>query len=396
MDLERIQQELRRADLDGWLFYDFRGSDPLGRRVLGLRPDLHTTRRWFCLVPAVGNPFRIVHRIERWALDGVPGSLIVYLTWRELHEALRVALQGMRRLALQYSPSAAIPYVSRVDAGTVELIRTLAPEVELVSSADLLQQFEATCSPEQYRSHCEAAQLLGILVQETFRELARRVEERGAVTEWEMQQFVLGWYRVHGMVTDHPPIVACGPNTADPHYWPTPERHAWIRPGDYVLLDVWARLDGPETIYADITWVAVVAESVPDEVAHLFDVVARARDEVVAFLKERMRRGEPVRGFEADDVARRVLREAGLAEFFIHRTGHSIHTSTHGNGANLDNLETRDERLLLPGTCFSVEPGVYLEGKWGVRSEINVFLHPNDAEVTGPEPQRQVLTLLPS
>lgn len=394
MDLTQIQGALQAAGIDGWLFYDFRGSDPLALRVLGIPSDLHTTRRWFYYVPAEGEPTRIVHRIEEWALDSLPGHKLVYLRWEELHDALRNALAGASRIAMQYSPLCAIPYISRVDGGTIELIRSLIPGVDIVSSGDLIQRFEATCTPEQYESHRRAADLLGRLVRETFDEVARRVRQRGESSEYEIQRFVVEWFERQNLVTDHPPIVAVNENAANPHYFPARERSAPIRQGDLLLLDVWARLNEPDAIYADITWMAMVDSSVPEDVARAFSVVAAARDAVVEFLRERLSAGREVRGFEADQVARRVIEDGGYGDYFIHRTGHSIHTSTHGNGANLDSLETLDERLLLDRTCFSVEPGIYVPGRFGVRSEIDVFLWDGTVHVTGPEPQKEIIPLL--
>ncbi len=393
MGVAELQRALRESGLDGWLFYDFRGSDPIAWRVLGLPPGLHTTRRWLCYVPAEGDPVRIVHRIEAGVLDHLPGTKMVYLRWQELHDALRQALQGARRIAMQYSPLCAIPYIARVDAGTIELVRTLAPGIEIVSSADLVQRFEAVCTEAQYQSHRKAAELLGRLVDETFREVGRRVRQRGQTSEYEIQRYVIEWFERNGLVTDHPPIVAVNANTADPHYFPSETRSSAIRAGDFLLLDVWARLDEPDSIYADITWVAFIGDRVPADIAETFQVVARARDRVVEFLRERTAAGEPVRGFEADEVARRTIEEAGYGEYFIHRTGHSIHTSTHGNGANLDSLETCDERQLLDGTCFSVEPGIYFPGRFGVRSEIDVFLWHGEVHVTGPQPQQSVVSI---
>ncbi len=394
MDLERIQHHLRDAGLDGWLFYDFRQSDPLALRVLGIPADMHTTRRWFYYLPAQGQPTKIVHRIEAGVLDRLPGEKLVYLRWEELHQALQRTLSNARRIAMQYSPMCAIPYISRVDAGTVELVRSLIPGIEVVSSGDLIQQFEATCTPEQYESHCAAADLLGRLVQETFAEVARRVQQRGETSEYEIQRFVVEWFERENLVTDHPPIVAVTANAANPHYFPTKDRSKPIRKGDLLLLDVWARLNRPESIFADITWMAMVDSTVPEEFSDAFRAVARARDAAVAFIRDRLSQGQPVRGFEADQVARHVIEEAGYGEYFIHRTGHSIHTTTHGNGANLDSLETMDERVLLNRTCFSVEPGIYIPGKFGVRSEIDVFLWDGEVRVTGPEPQQEIQTIL--
>lgn len=391
LDLARIQEALGAAGLDGWLFYDFRGSDPVAASVLGLDPARHTTRRWLYFIPARGEPVKLVHAIERGALDRLPGRKRVYLPWTQLEEELRQALSGARRVAMQYSPRGAIPTMSRVDAGTVELVRSLGPEV--VSSADLAQEFEAVWSEEQLRSHHWAAERVGRLVDETFAEIGRRVRSEGAASEHEAQRFLLDRFAAEGLVTDHPPIVAAGPNSADPHYFPSPRRSSPIRAGDHVLLDLWARKDEPGSVFHDITWVAsVLAPPVP-EVAEVFRIVREARDAGFRKIEDSFRKGVPVRGFEVDDVVRGVIAKAGHGERFIHRTGHSIHTTTHGNGANLDDLETRDERRLIPRTGFSIEPGIYLEGRFGVRSEVNVYLSPEGPVLTGRPPQREIVRI---
>jgi Xaa-Pro aminopeptidase len=391
MQLDRIQQALSAAGLDGWLFYDFRGSDPLAASVLGLDPAAHTTRRWFYYVPARGEPTRIVHAIEAGSLDAVPGRKLVYLPWTQLHEHLRGTLAGAGRIAMQYSPMNAIPYVSRVDAGTIELVRSCG--VEVMSSADLIQQFEAVWSDAQFETHRYAADRIGRLIDDTFGEIGRRVHETGSAGEYEIQQFMWERYAADGLVSDHPPIVACNAHTADPHYYPTATRSAPIRTGDFVLIDTWAKQDVPQAVYFDVTWVGFVGRDVPREIVTVFQIVRDARDAAIQFVQESARRGTPIRGAQVDDAARGVIARAGFGESFIHRTGHSIHTTTHGNGANMDNLETDDQRRIIPRTCFSIEPGIYLSGRFGVRSEVNMFVCDGDAIVTGRAPQTAIVLI---
>jgi Xaa-Pro aminopeptidase len=389
MDLNAIQQALIAADLDGWLFYDFRGSDPIASSVLGLDPAAHTTRRWFYFVPARGEPMRVVHSIERGSLDAVPGRKLVYLPWQQLHEHLRGTLAGARRVAMQYSPLNAIPYVSRVDAGTVELVRSFG--VAVVSSADLVAQFEATWSAEQFQTHLYAADKISRLIDDSFAEIGRRVLQHGSTTEYDIQQFMWDRYAADGLVSDHPPIVAVNANSADPHYFPTASRSSPIRAGDFVLLDTWAKQDLPPAVYFDVTWVGFLGDRPPTDITTVFNIVRDARDAAIRFVQDATRAGTPICGWQVDDAARSVIQRAGFGDHFIHRTGHSIHTSTHGNGANMDNLETRDERRLLPRTCFSIEPGIYLEGRFGVRSEVNVFVKEAEAIVTGRPAQSEIV-----
>ncbi len=394
-----IQAALREAGLDGWLFADFRGSDPIAAAVL-LLPEGHQTRRWYYFVPAEGRgaPRKLVHAIEAGRLDALPGETRTYVGWQALHERLRESLGGARRVAMQYSPMNAIPYVSRVDAGTVELVRSFG--VEVVSSADLVQRFEAVWTPEQAASHLAAADGCRATIDAAFAEVRRALEAGRRLDEYRLQQFILEEFGRRGLVTDHPPIVAVGPHSADPHYSPGPEGSAEIRPGDVLQLDIWARRAGPDTVYADISWSAAVSAEPSADHAALFEVVRRARDAAIALVRERVAAGRPVHGFEVDDAARGVVAAAGFGDRFLHRTGHSIGRSVHGNGANLDNLETRDERRLLPGTGFSIEPGVYFPGRFGVRSEVDVYIDPGEgtrgprAVVTGQPIQTAVVALL--
>jgi len=394
-----IQRALREAGLRGWLFYDFRRSDPLSYRILLLDQNKFASRRWFYFVPAEGEPTKVVHRIEPEKLDSLPGRRLVYLRWQQLHEHLRDALAGAGgdgaapRVAMQYSPMGDIPYVSRVDAGTVELVRSMG--VEPVTSAELVQRFEAVWTPEQKETHDRAADHIHHIILEAFGEIGRRVRADEPVTEYDIQQFIVRRFEEEGMTSDGaPPIVAVNANSASPHYGPTRDVHSPIRRGDFVLLDVWAKLKRPGAVYADQTWTGYVGDRVPAEHAHVFEVVSGARDAAVEFLREQVRAGNYVRGGEIDDVSRGHIERAGFGDQFVTRTGHSIGEEVHGNGANIDNLETPDGRRIAPRTCFSIEPGVYQEGLFGVRSEIDVYVGDGDIEVTGQPIQTEVVAIL--
>jgi Xaa-Pro aminopeptidase len=396
--IEQIQQALKETDLDGWLFYSFRGSDPIAANILGVGGEGHiATRRWYYYIPQSGEPTRIVHSIERDTLDHLPGKKLVYLPWQQLHTYLKDAVTGgaggrTSRVAMQYSPGGAIPYLSRVDAGTIELIKSFG--VEVVSSANLVQQFESAWNDEQLSMHEEAARGLYESVHAAFAEIASRTKASIPTTEYDIQQFIMGCFADRGMITRDPPIVAANANSAMPHYEPTRDRHSPIRKDDFVLIDLWAKLDRPGSVYADITWTSFVGSKVPDEVNKVFYVVRDARDAATDFVKENFAAGKTTYGWQVDDVCRSVIVKAGYGDYFIHRTGHNIHTEVHGNGANIDNLETKDDRVLIPRTCFSIEPGIYLEGKFGVRSEIDVYVGQREARVTGGEPQREVVAIL--
>src|SRR5688500_16585845 len=396
-----IQAALREANLDGWLFYDFRRSDPLAYRILRLPSGGVTTRRWFYYVPVVGEPVRVVHSIERFRLDALPGRKIIYRSWQELHAAVRDALASgglqnrrvlLKNIAMQYSPQNDVPYVARVDAGTVELVRSM-PGVSVVTSADLVQRFEATLSPEQLAMHREAADKLHKAIMEGFAEIGRRVRAGETPTEYEIQQFIARRLAEEGG-TGGVGNVSAGANSANPHYHPTAERSSPIRRGDFVLFDITVKLGKPGSIVADQTWVGYVGETVPDEHVRVFNIVREARDAATDFVRSAVRDGKVIRAAQVDDVARGVIRRAGYAEQFTHRTGHSIGEEVHGNGANIDNFETRDSRRVIPRTVFSIEPGVYLEGRFGVRSEINVYVSERDIEVTGQPVQTEIVPIL--
>ena len=380
MNLEAIQSALCDQKLDAWLFYDHHNRDPLGLRILGLPPDGHVTRRWFYLIPANGQPLKLVHNIESGRLDHLPGERQSYSSWQQLEARLEAMLTGHTALAMQYSPRNAIMYVSMVDAGTVELLRSMGKTI--VSSADLVSQFEAVLTDPQIETHFTAQRAIDRVLAEAWLEIGRRVRYQGT-SEQDMVDFLSDGMRNAGLIWQFGPNVSCGPNSADSHYEPTPQSSRPIRPGDFVLIDIWGRLPDEGAIYYDITWTGVVDREPTAREQLIFSTVRDARDAAIATVQQAYLQGTPIAGWQADEAARTVIRNAGFADFFTHRTGHNIAAEIHGSGAHLDNLETHDERLLLPNTCFSVEPGLYFPGEFGVRSEIDMITRPGSAIVTG-------------
>jgi Xaa-Pro aminopeptidase len=360
--------------------------DPLAYRVLDLKPAATPTRRWYYLIPAEGEPRGLEHRIERGMTGGLPGRKIPYSSWTEQVEGLRQITAGLRRVAMQYSPNCAIPYVSMVDAGTVELVRSIG--VEVVSSAELIQSFEARWSPEALESHLEAGRRVDRIRAAAFAMVRERTQNGVPLQEVEMKEFVRGAFAEADLITDHGPIVGVNANASNPHYEPTREVTSPIRKGDLVLLDLWAKLDRPGSVYYDITWTYFCGETAPERMQKVFDVVTGARDAAVQRVTEAVAAGRSLCGFEVDDAARGFITSHGFAEYFTHRTGHSIGQEVHGSGANMDNLETHDERRVSAWTCFSIEPGVYLP-EFGIRSEVNMFIGEREARVTG-EIQRSI------
>jgi Xaa-Pro aminopeptidase len=391
-NLSSMQAALAQQNLDGWLLYDFRGLNVLARRVVGLSPEQMLSRRWFYFVPARGEPCKLVHRIEPHALDALPGARKNYLRWQELEAGVGDLLKGAKRVAMEYVPRNANPYVSRVDAGTIELVRSFG--VEVVPSGDLVQVFEACWSDEQWAMHLEAAKHTRSAFDSAFAFIADRVRKAGFVRETEVQQNILDHFAKNKLVTDHPPICAVGPHSGDPHYSPGPASDAPIRDGDFVLIDLWGKLDKPNSVYSDLTWTGFVGKEVPAKYRDVFNIVAAARDAGIQKVRAAFSKKQALQGWQVDDATRAVIEKAGYGDAFCHRTGHSIGQETHGNGANMDNLETHEERRVLPRTCFSVEPGIYLP-EFGVRSEVNVFVDASErVHVTGGEPQTHVLPLL--
>ena len=383
----KIQEALRDFDLPAWLFYGFQDLDPIATRILQFEPHLLATRRWFYLIPAEGEPSKLVHRIESSILDHLPGHREVYLEWEQLQNEVRTLLDGVSAVAMQYSENNSIPYFSLVDAGTIDLVRGCGTQV--VSSGDLIQRFEAVWSPPQVEQHRAAALALTSMVQAAFDQAAAEISSQGETDEWSIQRFILDRFEKEGLLTAHPPIVAVNENSANPHYQPTEAEHSKISPDDFLLIDLWAKSNKENSVYADITWTGFMSEQVPERHSEIFQVVRQARDQGVNFLRERFEKNNLPQGWEVDEVVRESIRTAGYAEFFVHRTGHNLGQEVHGHGVHFDNLETHDTRLVIPGIACTIEPGIYLEGEFGVRSEINVFFSQDGPEITTP-PQEEV------
>ncbi len=380
MDLSAIQSALRERGFDAWLFYDHHHRDPIAYRVLGLSESLMVTRRWFYCIPAQGEPRKLVHRIEAGHLDPVPGQKRQYSAWQELGDELKAMLAPYRRVAMQYSPNNLIPYVGLVDAGTVELVRSFGQEV--VSSGDLVARFEATWTEEQVRSHFAARDPIDAITAAAFQEIGRRVRNGGA-HEHQIQQWIAEAFAREQLTPgDDLPIVAVNQNAGNPHYEPRADRSAPIREGDLVLLDIWAKQLQPDAVFYDITWMGFVGKTPSDRHQEIFRIVRGARDAAIQRVQQGIAAGEKLQGWQVDDAARQFIAGAGYGQYFVHRTGHSIGVTVHANGANMDNLETHDEREIVPTSCFSIEPGIYLP-EFGVRSEVNMLVRPGRAEVTG-------------
>jgi Xaa-Pro dipeptidase len=390
LDVAAIQEILRTESLDGWLLYDFHGSNPIAARLAGLTDGAHmTTRRWYYLIPSSGSPRALVHAIEKHNLDALPGNKTIYAGRDQLDAGLTRLLEGVRRVAMEYSRECAIPYLSRVDAGTAEMIRSRG--VEIVSSGDLVQRFEAVWSPAQLATHRRASEALYRIKDRAF-EAARRAISRGEpLTEYDLQQQMVHWFEQEGLVSDSAPVVAVDANAGDPHYLPSAGRTAGISGDQVLLLDLWGKIAAPGAVFADITWVGFTGTRVPAEPAQAFDAIVRARDAAVALVEEAAMSGRELHGWEVDRAARNVLARSGYGEHILHRTGHSLGESVHGNGVHMDDYETHDDRQILPGTGFTVEPGLYFD-TFGVRTEINVFRGDRDALVTGPR-QMELVTL---
>jgi Xaa-Pro dipeptidase len=390
MDVQRIQQALRDRDFDGWLLCDFRNRDFFSYRVLGLDPAKKVSRRWYYWIPARGTPKKLVSRVEPHVIDALAGARLEYTTWPELHQRLKSMLGTRKRIAMQYSRRNNVPYVSTADAGTVELVKGLGHTV--ASSADLLQMFVSTIDAEGYRLHKEAGVAIDRIRAEAFEEMAKAART-GRGTEWDMVRFVMKRFAEEGLTTYSEPMVGVNDHGADPHFEVTKENARPFKMGDMILFDLWAKKNVPAGIYYDITWVAFLGDQPPKKYLKIWNAAKNGRDAAIEYVTDRVARGKTTYGWQVDDACRRVVEKAGFGKYFLHRTGHSIDTETHGGGVNIDNFETRDERELLPGCCFSIEPGIYLAGEMAVRTEINMFIHANaTAEVTG-EIQREMLLL---
>lgn len=387
--VEQIQEQLREAQIDGWLLYDHHGRDPIAYRVLDWPMPASVSRRWYYWIPAQGEPVGLASRIEPRNLDALDGDHRHYSSWREQREQLAAILSDARLIAMQYSPNCMIPYVSLVDGGTIDLVRSLGKEV--VSSAALVQHFEARWTDAQFEMHQEAGRRVDAILDEAFELIGAQIRSAHEVSEYEIAKFIRTRFHEKGLAPASGPTVAVNENSGDPHYHPDEERNRTIAGDDFVLIDLWAKLAEPDSVYYDITWTGYCGRQVPEKIQKVFEAVTGARDHALAYIDEAVKANRTVRGFEADDAARQYLKEAGLADHFVHRLGHSIGYEIHGNGANLDNFETQDDRPLVAGTCFSIEPGVYLS-EFGVRSEIDCWVSPTGAQATG-RVQREIVEI---
>jgi Xaa-Pro dipeptidase len=381
LSIPAVQAALKEEGLDGWLLYDFHGSNPIARRLADLGSGTKTTRRWYYMIPATGEPRKLVHAIESFNLDHLPGAKTIYSQRDTLASGLKGVLNGSTRIAMEYSPGNNIPYISRVDAGTVEAVRQLG--VEVASSGDLVQRFEAIWTDEALQTHRAASEALYRIKDRAFAFVRDGRRAGRTLTELDVQRQMIGWFEEEGLITDSPPVVAAQENAGDPHYGPSEKKHRAIGDAEVVLLDLWGKLPRPGAVYADITWVGFTAQTVSDRYVQAFNAARDGRDAAVALVKEAVASGRELRGFEVDRACRTVLDKAGFGSQFVHRTGHSLGTEVHGNGVHMDDFETHDERRLIPGTGFTIEPGVYSTA-FGVRTEINMFVGEREATVTGP------------
>lgn len=378
-NLQELQNDIRAAKLDGWLFYDFRGRDPIAHRILALPPGMRT-RRWFYFVPAKGTPRKLVHKIETESLAAVPGETLYYAGYDELRKNLAKAIGRAKVVAMQYSPKAAVPYVAMVDAGTIELVRGAGAKV--VSSADLVQKFEACWTSQQLESHFAAGKIIDRAIRGAFQEAAKHVRAKQTLTEYDLQQWFLKQFDANGIYREDGPDVAVNANASDPHYAPVQGKAAPIREGDLLLLDVWGKTKDAGSVYYDVTWMGYVGAKVPEKYAKVFGVLRDARNKAVDLILTSVAAGKPLQGWQVDKAARTIIDKAGYGKYFFHRLGHNIGETIHGNGANMDNLETHDIRHLIPKTCTSIEPGIYMP-EFGMRTEVNVYIGDGEARVTG-------------
>jgi Xaa-Pro aminopeptidase len=391
LDVSAVQQALRQDGLDGWLLYDFHGSNPIAQRLAGLNDGAHmTTRRWYYFVPATGRPRALVHAIERHNLDALPGDKQIYAGREQLQAGLDALLTGSKRVAMEYSPFNLIPYVSRVDAGTAEMIRERG--IEIVSSGDLVQRFEAAWTPAQLETHRRASEALYRIKDRAFETVSNLLKKGSSATEYDIQQHMARWFTDEGLVSDSAPVVALRENAGNPHYLPLARGSKAITADEVLLLDLWGKTTEPGAVFADISWVGYTGSRVPERQASAFSAAARARDAAAALVQEAAAQGRDLRGWEVDRAARTVLKEAGYEGHILHRTGHSLGETVHGNGVHLDDYETHDDRRILPGTGFTIEPGLYFDD-FGVRTEINMFRGEREATVTGPR-QAAIVTLV--
>jgi Xaa-Pro aminopeptidase len=390
MRLEEIQNALQERNIDGWLFYDFHNRDLLAYRILGLDPTKLSSRRWYYYIPANGEPVKLVSAVERTKLDSLPGRKKIYLSWEQQQAFLNDMLGTPQKIAMQYSPGNNVPYISIVDAGTMEVIKGFGHEI--ITSADLVQMFEAIIDEEGYKSHLEAGKIIDRIRFNAFKLVESSINASKKITEFEVAQFIMDSFKKNDMVWDGVPIVGVNDHPADPHFEPTPENSYTLKKGDTLLIDLWGKFKSPKSIFYDITWCGFIGKNPPEKYIKIFDIVKGARDTAVKFIVEKFGKKERVFGWEVDDITRDYIKKADYSQYFVHRTGHSIGEEVHGNGVNIDNLETKDTREIVPGICFSIEPGIYLDGEMAARSEIDVFItHSGEPVVTGEKQESLIL-----
>jgi Xaa-Pro aminopeptidase len=393
MDLIKIQKVLRDFEVDGWLFYDFHNRDPISYRILGLDFGKFTSRRWFYFIPSDGEPVGLAHKVEPTKLDSLPGKKTHYLSWEELHTSLQTIIgKDSRKIAMQYSPMNHIPYVSMADAGTVELIKSFG--IEVVSSADLVQIFEAVIDEKGYRSHIEASKLIYRIKNDAFKRIEDAIKDGIDVSEYEIQQYILKRFDEENLTCmDEYPIVGVNDHPANPHFEPTKENSVVIKRGDTILIDLWARFKETGSVFSDITWCGFAGKNPPEKYVEIFHIARDARKAGLQLIHKKFKKNENCYGWEVDNAVRKIIKDAGYGEHFIHRTGHSIGEEVHGNGVNIDNLETKEQRQLIPGICFSIEPGIYLDNEMAVRTEINVFITLEREVIVAGEEQEDLVLL---
>lgn len=390
--LPQIQQKLKEYKLDGWLLYNFRGVNPFASKILDMTSGKLSSRRYFYYIPAAGTPKKLVHSIEQYDLDHLPGEKTIYNRWTTLHAGMKMLLAGAKRVCMEYSPNNDIPYLSKVDAGTLEFIRTFGTEV--VSSGDIVQYFEARWSPQQYADAQTTAGILLKTIDTAFGFIGERLRSGTRVTEYDVQQLIMKEFDAHHLTTYAPANCSVNGNGANPHYDPSATQSAEIRKGDHILIDWWAKMKKPGSVYADFTWVGYAGTDVPKKYQEVFAIVKGSRDAAVEYLKKEFAAGRRVRGCDVDDVTRRYIEERGYGQYFVHRTGHNIGEEVHGNGAHIDNFETMDVREIIPETCFSIEPGIYLPGEFGIRLEIDVYISAaKEVVLLGDRIQERIVTI---
>ena len=371
--VEAIQKQLKQAKLDGWLLFDFHGHNTIALDLLDIAEEQLLSRRFYYWIPKNGTPLKIVHDIEAHTLKHLPGDQIAYESWQSLELALASTLRGRKRIAMEHSPSGSVPVISKLDSGTYEWLRS--KNIDVVSSWPIAQFFISRWDKNEYNMHKRATKTCIGAYKSAWSEVTNAIKKNKTLTEYDLQQHILEYFKNHGFVTDHPPIVAIGSHASLPHYHPTRENSSKITKDELLLIDLWAKEDAPHSTYADITQVAYIGKKPPQELKDLYAVVYGAQQHVLSFLQDKLSHNQEVAGFELDDVCRTFINDKGYAKYFLHRTGHNIHTELHGLGPNLDNFETHDTRILQPRTCYSIEPGIYLPNSYGIRLECNIFIH---------------------